>query len=67
MKSLSPFDFKNQPSTLFSKKEKQTMHHNIVVKDVKPKVFAFYSKAVAKNYAKEMYERFIWEILVSMA
>jgi hypothetical protein len=56
MKSLSPFDFKNQPSTLFSKKEKQTMHHNILVKDVKPKVFAVYSKAVAKNYAKEMYE-----------
>jgi hypothetical protein len=56
MKSFSPFEHKNQPSTLFSKKEKQTMHHNIVVKDIKPKVFAVYAKAVAKNYAKEMYE-----------
>jgi hypothetical protein len=56
MKSLNPFEYKNQPSTLFNKKEKQTMHHNIVVKDVKPKNFAVYSKAVAKNYARETYE-----------
>jgi hypothetical protein len=49
MKSSSPFEYKNQPSTLFSKKEKQAMHYNIVVKDIKPKVLSFYQKAKPKG------------------
>tara|TARA_R110000868_G_scaffold138150_1_gene352033 strand:- start:1742 stop:1912 length:171 start_codon:yes stop_codon:yes gene_type:complete len=56
MKSFSPFEYKNQPSTLFSKKEKQAMHYNIVVKDVKPKPFAFYQKATAKTFTKDIHE-----------
>jgi len=53
MKSSSPFNWQSQPSTLFSKKEKQAMHYNIVVKDVKPRPFAFYQKAIAKTFTKD--------------
>jgi hypothetical protein len=49
MKSSSPFEYKNQPSTLFSKQEKATLHFNIVVRDLKPKKLAFYQKAIPKG------------------
>jgi hypothetical protein len=49
MKSSSPFNWQSQPSTLFSKQEKATLHNNIVVRDLKPKVLAFYQKAKPKG------------------
>jgi hypothetical protein len=49
MKSTSPFNWQAQPSTLFTKQEKATLHHNIVVRDLKPKVLSFYQKAKPKG------------------
>jgi hypothetical protein len=45
MKSTSPFDWREQPATLFTKKEKQTMQQFLLAKTLEPKGMNFYQKA----------------------
>ena len=49
MKSSSPFDYKNQPSTLFNKQERASMHQFVVAKTLDRKTLKFYQKAKAKD------------------
>jgi hypothetical protein len=49
MKSSNPFEYKNQPSTLFSKQERAIQHQFVVAKTLERKQLAFYQKAKAKD------------------
>jgi hypothetical protein len=49
MKSSSPFEYKNQPSTLFSKQERAIQNQFVVAKSLDPKKLHIYQKAKVKE------------------
>jgi hypothetical protein len=52
MKSTNPFDWKAQPSTLFTKQEKASMKQVAVVQDLKARGTHFYQKAIPNVFNK---------------
>jgi hypothetical protein len=49
MKSSSPFEYKDQPSTLFNKQERAIQHMFVVAKTLDRKTLNFYQKAKVKE------------------
>jgi hypothetical protein len=54
MKSTSPFDWKAQPSTLFTKQEKASMKQFAVNPDLTVKGLNFYQKAIPNVFNKSI-------------
>lgn len=54
MKSTSPFDWKAQPSTLFTKQEKASMKQLAITHDTGHKSLSFYQKAIPNVFNKPL-------------
>lgn len=54
MKSTSPFDWKAQPSTLFTKQEKASMKQFAVAQSLAQKGTHFYAKATPNVFNKSI-------------
>lgn len=54
MKSTSPFDWKAQPSTLFTKQEKASMKQFAIAQSLALKKTNFYQKAIPNVFNKPL-------------